>query len=232
MFSLLQESLPHLIHTYGAWVVGGVVMLECLGLPVPGETALISAAIFAGTTHRLGIVPVILAAAIAASVGGAIGYWIGRAAGYPLALRYGSYIGLSESRLKLGQYLFLRHGGKIVFFSRFIAVLRALGALLAGVNRMDWRRFVLFNTAGAVAWATLFGTAAYALGREVHHVEGPVGIAVLVVIGIGVIAAIVVARRQHGRMQAAAERAFPGPLRPAGRHALERRKPEPVRPQA
>ena len=230
MFSL-HESLPHLLHTYGYWVVAGLVALECIGLPLPGETALISAAIYAGTSHRLSIGLVILSASIAVMVGGAIGYWIGQEAGYRLALRYGSYIGLTEARLKLGQYLFLRHGGKIVFFSRFIAMLRALAGLLAGLNRMDFRRFLLFNTAGGVLWATAFSTAAYALGRQVHHIQGPVGIAVLVLIAGGVIAAVVVARRQHGRMQAAAERAVPGPLRPPAHHGFERRKPEPARPQ-
>lgn len=232
MLSALHESLPHLIHTYGYWVVAGLVALECAGLPLPGETALISAAVYAGTSHRLSIGLVILSASIAAALGSALGYWIGLEAGYRLALRYGSYIGLTESRLKLGQYMFLRHGGKIVFVSRFIAVLRAVAGLLAGINRMDWRRFVLFSAVGGVIWATTFGTAAYVLGRQVHHLEGPVGIAVLVLVGILVVAAIVVARHQHGRMQAAAERAFPGPLPQPGRHGLERRKPEPARPQA
>jgi membrane protein DedA with SNARE-associated domain len=217
MFSLLHENLPHLIHAYGAWVVAVTIMLECVGLPLPGETALISAAIYAGTTHRIGIVSVLLAAAIAASVGGALGYWIGRAAGYPLALRYGGYIGLTESRLKLGQYMFLKHGGKIVFFSRFIAILRALSALLAGINRMDWGRFMLYNVAGAIIWAGAFGGGAYALGHEIKHVAGPVGISALVLVVILIIAGAIFVRRHHATMQARAERAFPGPLRPPQR---------------
>lgn len=221
MLSLLHEGLPHLIHAYGYWVVAALVGLECVGLPLPGETALISAAIYAGTSHRLGIVPVIASAATAAVLGGMLGFWIGRAAGYPLALRYGRYIGLTESRLKLGQYMFLRHGGKIVFFSRFIAVLRALAAFLAGANRMDWPRFVVFNAAGGIVWAGLFGTAAYVLGRQMRHVEGPIGIAALAVVVALIIAGALFLRHQHAGLQARAERAFPGPLRPPERAAGE-----------
>ena len=217
MLSLLHENLPHLIHAYGAWVVAGMILLECMGLPLPGETALISAAIYAGTTHRIGILPVLVAAAVAAVIGGAIGYWIGRAAGYPLALRYGRYIGLTESRLKLGQYMFLKHGGKIVFFSRFIAILRALTGLLAGVNRMDWRRFMLFNVTGGILWAGVFGFGAYALGHQMRHLAGPVGIAALVLVVAAIIAGTLFVRHHHGQMQARAERAFPGPLRPRER---------------
>ncbi len=232
MFSLLPESLPHLIHTYGYWIVAALVAIECAGVPVPGETALISAAIYAGTSHRISVVPVIAAAAIAATIGSAVGFWLGRAAGYPLALRYGSYIGLTESRLKLGQYMFLRHGGKIVFLSRFIGVLRALAGVLAGINRMDWGRFLLYSTVGGVIWAIGFGSAAYALGRQVHRLEGPFGIAIGVLIVGLIIGLVVVARRHHGRMQAEAELAFPGPLQPPGRKGSNRAKTEPVQPQA
>lgn len=233
MLSLLHENLPHLIHAYGVWVVAGLIMLECMGLPLPGETALISAAIYAGTTHRLSIVAVIGAASVAAVVGGAIGFWIGRAAGYPLALRYGSYIGLTESRLKLGYYMFSRHGGKIIFFSRFIAILRAISAFLAGANRMDLGRFMLFNVTGGVLWAVLFGSAAYALGKQVHRIEGPVGIALAVIVVALIVAGVIILRRHHDRLQAEADRAFPGPLHvPERRVAAGRPKPAPVPPQA
>src|SRR5436853_4830493 len=85
------------------------------------------------------------------------------------------------------QYLFLRHGGKVVFFGRFIAVLRILAAFLAGVNRMPWRRFFLANAAGAIAWTTLYGLAAYLFGAAVMHVRGPIGIALL---ALGILAVL------------------------------------------
>jgi membrane protein DedA with SNARE-associated domain len=113
---------------YGSFAVAGVVCLESMGLPLPGEAILIAAAIYAGKTGGLNIVEVIAAAAAGAIVGDNIGYWIGREIGFRLLVRYGSYVGLNEGRIKVGQYLFQRHGGKIVFFGRFIALLRVLAA--------------------------------------------------------------------------------------------------------
>jgi membrane protein DedA with SNARE-associated domain len=138
---LSHDEISHLISAYGYWVVGGVVALESIGIPVPGETALVAAAIYAATTQELNIWLVIVAAACGAIFGDNIGMAIGREIGYRLLTRYGPRIGLSERRIKLGQYLFRRHGGKVVFFGRFVAVLRALAAFLAGANCMPWRRF-------------------------------------------------------------------------------------------
>ena len=107
-----MEFLQYLIHHYGLFAVGAVVGLECIGFPLPGETALLAAAIYAGTNHDLNIVSVIIVAGATAIVGRMIGYVIGREYGYWLLLRYGSYIRMSQSRIKLGQYLFLRHGGR------------------------------------------------------------------------------------------------------------------------
>src|SRR6476660_587181 len=135
-----------------------------MGLPLPGESALVLAALYA-SRHDHNIAGVVAAAATGAVLGDNIGYWIGREFGYRLLLRYGGAIGLSVSKIKLGQYLFLRHGGKVVFFGRFVAVLRALAAFLAGVNRMDWGRFLLANSAGGILWASVVGFGAYALGR-------------------------------------------------------------------
>src|SRR5262245_60452244 len=158
-----------LITKYGSFAVAGVVCLESMGLPLPGEAMLIAAAIYAGKTGGLGIVEVIAAASIGAIVGDNIGYWIGRQFGFPILVRYGHYVGLTEPRIKVGQYLFMQHGGKIVFFGRFVALLRVLAALLAGVNRMSWPRFFVANAAGAILWATIFGTGAYLLGENIEH---------------------------------------------------------------
>lgn len=93
-----------------------------MGIPLPGETVLVLAALYAGTHHDLSIWGVIASAAAGAILGDNIGYWVGREFGYRLLLRYGAYIGISDSRIKLGQYLFLRHGTKVVFFGRFVAL--------------------------------------------------------------------------------------------------------------
>src|ERR1700722_2383719 len=122
--------IHQLMHAYGLWALFVALMMESLGLPLPGEIMLISAAIYAGSTHELSIGLVVAVATVATIIGGSMGYLIGRSVGFLLLHRYGRYVGLVERRLKVGQYLFLRHGGKIVFFGRFVALLRILAALL------------------------------------------------------------------------------------------------------
>src|SRR5215831_21156681 len=117
-----MPELGPLIAQYGYAAVGIVVGLESMGVPLPGETMLVLAAVYAGTHSDLHIFGVIGAAALGAILGDNVGYWLGREFGYPLLLRYGRHVGLTEVRIKLGQYLFLRHGGKVVFFGRFVAV--------------------------------------------------------------------------------------------------------------
>ena len=209
----LMPYIAHLIHAYGLVVVAGVIGLECIGLPFPGETVLILASIFAGTQHDLNIVAVVLTAAGGAIVGQMIGYVIGREFGYWLLLRYGSYLRITESRIKLGEYLFLRHGGKIVIVARFVPVLRSLAGILAGANRMPWRHFLLANVVGALVWASFFGFAAYMLGRQFERLAGPmvivIGLATVIVIIVGAI----FAGRHEAQLTAEAERALPGPLK-------------------
>jgi len=209
---LSQHELIHFISIYGYAVVVLIIGLESLGLPLPGETILITAAIYAGRSHNLNIWLVVGAAALGAIVGNTIGFWIGREGGYRFLLRYGSHLHLTEGRLKLGQFLFRRHGGAIIFFSRFIPVLRAFGALLAGANRMRWRSFFLFNIAGATVWAMLFGGGAYFLGSEIHLFTryAGIGAACAAIVLFAVIA--IYLRRHEARLQSEAERAFPGPL--------------------
>jgi len=207
-------ELHHLIATYGYGIIGLIVALEGMGIPVPGETALIVAAIYAGRTHELNIFLVIVAAATGAMIGDNTGFFIGRELGYRLVLRYGRYVGLNEKRIKLGQYLFQLHGGKVVFIARFVAVLRTIAALLAGINQMVWRRFVVFNAAGGILWASLYGSAAFALGREIEHFAKPVGIALGFAAATAIIGGLMFLRRHEARLEAEAERALPGPLEP------------------
>jgi membrane protein DedA with SNARE-associated domain len=157
-------------------------------------------------------VAVVASAVTGAIVGDNVGYWIGREFGYRLLRSYGGRIGLSPGKIKLGQYLFLRHGVKVVFLGRFVAVLRVLAAVLAGVNRMDWRRFLLANAAGAILWASVVGFGAYFFGRAVTHVTGPVGIALAVVGLAAIVAAVLFVRAHEAELEVEAERALPGPL--------------------
>jgi membrane protein DedA with SNARE-associated domain len=110
---------------------------------------------------------VIVSASMGAILGDNVGYWVGREFGYRLLLRYGRYIGLSNTRIKVGQYLFLRYGGKVVFCGRFVAVLRVLAAFLAGTNRMDWQHFLIANAAGSVLWAMIFGLSAFTFDKAI-----------------------------------------------------------------
>ncbi len=209
----LIPSIGHLVHDYGLVVVAIVIGLESLGFPFPGETALVLAGIFAGTKHELNIFAVVFTAAGAAIAGQMVGYVIGREYGYWLLLRYGPYLRITESRIKLGEYLFLRYGGKIVFVARFVPLLRSLAGILAGANRMPWRQFMIANVVGALAWASFFGFAAYLFGHQVHKFAGPV----VVVIGIAAVIAIIIGAifvsRHEAQLAAEAERALPGPLK-------------------
>jgi len=212
MIHIAPSDLTHLLTTYGYWAVLVFVGIESIGIPFPGETILLVAAIYAGRTHQLLIPLVIIAAAAGAIMGDNIGFWIGREGGYRLLRRYGRYIRLEERRLKLGQYLFLKHGGKVVFFGRFVAVLRAFAAFLAGTNRMPWPRFLLFNAAGGIVWATLFGLGGYFLGDNIHRITGPIGISAIVLAVIFIIASLFFLRRNEQRLEDEAERALPGSL--------------------
>jgi len=193
---LSPAAVQSLLSHYGLWVLFGVVMLESMGVPMPGETALLTAALYAGSTHRIGIVTVVAVAAAAAIVGDNIGYAIGRSIGLRLIVKYGRYIRLDEARLRVGEYLFLRHGGKIVFFGRFVAILRTFAALLAGANRMSWPHFLAMNALGGVCWASLFGGGAYLFGETIKSVAGPIG-ALLLAVAIGLIVAGTVFFRRH-----------------------------------
>jgi membrane protein DedA with SNARE-associated domain len=209
-----MSDLEPLIAHYGYAAVGVVVALENLGLPLPGETTLVLGAIYAGTHSDLHIAGVIGAAALGAILGGGAGYWLGREFGYPLLLRYGRYVGLSERRIKLGQYLFLRHGGKVVFFGRFVALLRVLAAFLAGVNRMEWKSFLFANAAGSVLWSLVYGLGAYFFGTALFHAHRPVMIA-LVIAGVVIVAVGLRYLRTHEtELERQADLALPGPLRP------------------
>ena len=225
--SLAAVSAP--VQSYGYWAVCGAVGLEALGVPLPGETTLIAAGLYAGTTHKLSLIWLIVAAAAAAIIGDNIGYLIGRFGGYRLVRRYGKYVHVDEAKLKVGRYLFDRNGGKVVFVGRFVSVLRTYAAFLAGVNMMHWRRFLIYNAAGGICWAALVCCGAYYLGNAVHKVSSAVtyvggGLAV-----VALVALVFYLRRHFKGLEEVAERAYPGPLdahlppgqRPAGSPSKE-----------
>src|SRR3984957_4558557 len=198
---MIVHHLSALVAVYGYAAVFGLLFIESFGIPAPGEGILLVPPLSAAHTHRLSIVGVIATAALAAFLGTSLGYLVGRWAGLPLLERYGGYVGLSPARRRLGQYLFLRHGAKIIFFGRFIAFLRAFEGILAGVNHMPLRRFMVFNALGAVAWTTAFGLGAYVFGRAFVHLSRPIGLAALIVTALAVLATILYVRREEEVLQ-------------------------------
>ena len=207
-----SEALQEFVSAHGYWGIALIVGLESMGIPLPGETVLVLAAIYAAADPTLDIWLIIAAAALGSIVGDNLGYWIGKRYAYNLLVRYGRYIGMSLARIKVGQYLFREYGGKVVFFGRFVALLRILAAFLAGLNRMPWRSFLLANAAGAVLWAITFGLGGYYFGRLLFQLHSSLA-AVVFVIGLTAFFGIgYLARRYEHRLITAAERALPGPL--------------------
>ena len=205
-------NLEALLTTFGYWAVPVFVGLESMGIPLPGESMLIAAGLYTGATHHLQIGWVIVAAAAGAIAGDNLGFAIGHWGGYRLLLRYGRYVRLDEPKVKVARYLFLRHGGKVVFFGRFVSILRAYAAFLAGTSRMPWPRFLVYNAAGGILWATGWGLFSYFLGKELERLSKPVDITFGIAAVIAVVAFLIVLRKNYRRLEAEAERAFPGPL--------------------
>lgn len=184
----MHLSVPSLVQHYGYPLLFLLVGLESVGVPLPGETALLTAAAFAAIGH-LSIAAVIIVAAAAAIAGDNGGYWIGRRGGLALVHRYGKVLHVNERKLARVRYFFERHGAKTVFFGRFIALLRTWAAMFAGVARMKYPTFMLYNALGGIAWSVLFGMLGYifgrnlpALERQVKHVSWVAVIAVMVIV--------------------------------------------------
>jgi membrane protein DedA with SNARE-associated domain len=205
-------NVDHFVAQYGYIAVFLLVFAESVGVPLPGETAVIAAGIYAGHTHSLSVWGIWLVAAAAAMAGGTVGFVIGTAGGYRLVRRYGPKIRLDEPKLKVGRYAFDRYGARIVFFGRFVSILRTYAALLAGTNRMPWVRFTIANTLGAILWAAIFTFSSYALGNAMRGWSTAVN---FILIGIAVaifVASILIVRRRTRELVEVAERAYPGPL--------------------
>ena len=205
-------SLSHLIEVYGYLAVFVLVGAESLGIPVPGETALILAGAYAGHTHRLSSWLVFAVAVVGAIIGDNIGFWIGHRFGYALARRYGRHVWLNERKLKIARYLFDTHGQKVVFFGRFVSILRTYAAFLAGSSRMRWKKFLPANASGGIAWAGVYTFAAYLAGNAITHLSGIIALVIGGVALFGVATVLIVVGRQTNRLGPAAEAAYPGPL--------------------
>ncbi len=171
----MHETITNLVATYGYVFLFLFVGLESLGIPLPGETALVTAAAYAGTTGKLSIYMVIATAATAAIIGDNGGYWIGRKGGLAFVQRFGRVLHLKESHLEKARAFFERHGPKTVFLGRFIALLRTWAAILAGAGGMPYGVFTAYNAFGGLVWSALFGTLGYVFGKNLPTLEHYIG---------------------------------------------------------
>ena len=175
-----------LVHHFGLVALFLIVMCESGGVPLPGETALVAAAIFASNGH-LNIAEVIAVAAAAAIIGDNIGYWIGRTGGRKVLERWGPIRRWSGRVLPWAEGFFERHGAKTVFIGRFFSVLRVTAAWLAGISRMPWWKFLVWNAAGGICWALLVGLVSYYGGQAAADAisrYGLIGAAAVVVLAV------------------------------------------------
>ncbi len=162
IFDLLRNYLAH----YGYWAVGAMLLLENTGLPVPGETILLLASFLAYSEHKLGLPYIILVGVCAATLGDNLGFAIGFYGGRPLLQRYQKALHIRPDAIARGEQLFARYGAATIFVARFIAGMRIIAGPLAGVLRMPWRKFLLFNFLGAVVWVTVIASVGYLFGKH------------------------------------------------------------------
>lgn len=216
---MLGQIVHHVIGTWGYYAVFSLCALEGFGFFfVPGETALIAAAIAAGSAGgsqapHLDIVWVLVIAFCGAILGDNVSFWVGHRFGFGLLNRYGHYVRLNFKRLKFIQYLYLRYGRPIVFVGRFIMLLRAWESFLAGANMMPWRRFAPVNAAAILVWVCIWGLGAYALGEASETVLEAVGIAIFVIFCALFVLGWIYFRRHEEELEERSEEALPGPLR-------------------
>ena len=184
IFAILREYLA----AYGYWAVAGTLLLENAGVPVPGETILLLASFLAYSEHRLRLPYIVLTAVCAATFGDNLGFLIGHFGGRPLLMRYRQALHIKPEVIERGEQVFARYGPPTIFVARFIAGLRVVAGPLAGVLRMHWRDFVIFNFLGAVVWVAAISSVGYFFGQHWDQVVSMVkdaNILILVVVGVG-----------------------------------------------
>ncbi len=203
------QTLKDALHLLGYPAVTLFIMVESSGIPFPGETMLLLASFAAATFEPQLLLPIVIAcAALGAILGDNIGFYVGKAGGRAIIEKFGRYIFLKQSHLDFAEKFFAKHGDKTVFFGRFFSILRTWSAFLAGVNQMRWRTFLIYNAAGGIVWAIVYGCFGFFAGRIfqnnfalVEQIASTTGW-----IGAGVIAAVIIAifivfRIRRGRTQ-------------------------------
>lgn len=187
MTQSILDFLRHAVAQYGYWAVGAALLLENAGIPVPGETILLLASFMAYSEHDLSLPWIIVVGTIFATLGDNLGFALGFHGGRPLMARYQSLFRIQQSTLDKGERLFGRYGAATVFFARFIFGMRIVAGPMAGVLRMPWKKFAVFNFLGAAVWVSVISSVGYFFGRHWERLQREmkrfdVAVAVIVVI--------------------------------------------------
>jgi membrane protein DedA with SNARE-associated domain len=196
--------LHHLIARYGYAIVALFVGGESVGVPLPGETVLLTAAAFAGRGH-LSIIGVIVASACGIVAGGSAGYWIGHTAGQIVVVRYGRWAGITPDRLDHTRQFFSRYGARAVMVGRFIPIVRILASVVAGISNMPFARFSVYNAIAGIIWSVLFGVLGFEFAHDLPRLKdrvGDVGLVALIAFCV-VVVAVLVWRHLRGRSRPA-----------------------------
>lgn len=202
--SVTLAALVDVATKVGLPVLFALIAIETMGIPVPGETALITAGILA-SQGKLSIEAVIAVAATAAILGDNVGFLIGRHYGRRLLTGPGPFPHHRRRVIELGEPFFDRHGPKAVFLGRFVSGLRITAAWMAGISRMHWPTFTFYNAAGGLAWAAAFGLAAFWGGKKAEHVVKTVGLAGAIAAGLVAVAVLAVVLIRRRRAEALVE---------------------------
>jgi len=171
ILDLLRNAVVH----YGYWAVAATLLLENAGVPVPGETILLLASFLAYSQHDLSLPWIIVVATIAATLGDNIGYALGHYGGRRLLARYQAVFRIQDTTVARGESLFARYGAVTILFARFIFGMRIIAGPMAGVLRMPWRKFAIFNFLGAGLWVTVISGAGYLFGQHWGRLEQDIG---------------------------------------------------------
>jgi len=186
ILDFLRNAVVH----YGYWAVAVALLLENAGVPVPGETVLLLASFLAYSEHELQLPWIIVVATIAATIGDNLGFALGYYGGRPVLARYQAFFRIQDATITRGEDMFARYGAVTVFFARFVFGLRIIAGPLAGVLRMPWRRFGIFNFLGAGVWVTVIAGAGYLFGQHWHRLERIIkrfdlAVAIVVLLALG-----------------------------------------------
>ncbi len=214
----ILELLRRFFEQYGYWTVGIALLLENAGIPVPGETILLFASFLAYSEQELRLPYIILMGIAAATVGDNIGYHFGKRGGRPLLERYRHIFHIRQATIARGERLFARYGPLTIFFARFIVGMRIVAGPLAGVLKMPWRKFAIFNFLGAAVWVTTIAFVGYFFGsewEELLRLMKQVNTGLLVAAGVVIV--VIVWRYRRRRLRRAGEEAGgPPPAPPQG----------------